>query len=66
MEDGSTGYLFKTGNLDSLKAAIVKYENNDIQEMQNNIIRNFVVEDWSLDSHIKNLIRVYHEIIIES
>lgn len=66
VEDGSTGYLFKTGDLGSLKAAIVKYENSDIQEMQNNIIRNFVVEDWGLDSHIKNLIRAYHEIMIES
>ena len=39
--DGETGYIFKTGNLDSLKEAITKYENTDIQSMQNNAINKF-------------------------
>ena len=64
--DGETGYLFKTGDLDSLKEALIKYENADIQVMQNNIVNNFIADNWSLTSHIKNLIQVYNEIIIES
>lgn len=64
--DGETGYLFKTGNLDSLKEVLVKYENADIQVMQNNIVNNFVADDWGLISHIKNLVQVYNEIITES
>lgn len=64
--DGETGYLFKTGNLDSLKEVLVKYENADIQVMQNNIVNNFIADDWSLISHIKNLVQVYNEIITES
>ena len=63
--DGETGYIFKTGNLDSLKEAITKYENTDIQSMQNNAINNFIANDWSLTSHIKNLVQVYNEIITE-
>lgn len=61
--DGETGYLFKTGDLNSLKEAIVKYENTDIQVMQNNIINNFNANDWGITSHIENLIRVYDEIL---
>ncbi|MBS5057226.1 glycosyltransferase family 4 protein [Bacteroides sp.] len=64
--DGETGYLFKTGDLNSLKEALIKYENADIQVMQNNIINNFIADNWSLTSHIKNLVQVYNEIIIES
>lgn len=66
VEDGSTGYVFKSGSLDSLKEAILKYEKADIQVMQNNIINNFVANDWSLDSHINSLVQVYNEIIVES
>lgn len=63
--DGETGYIFKTGNLDSLKEAITKYENTDIQSMQNNAINKFIANDWSLKSHIRNLVQVYNEIITE-
>lgn len=63
VENGKTGYTFQTGNLHSLKEAILRYEKFDIQEMQNNIIRSFNADDWSLEAHIKNLTKVYTEIM---
>lgn len=63
--DGVTGYIFQTGNLASLKEAIIKYENTDVQVMQNNVANNFTSNDWNLTSHIKKLTQVYNEIIIE-
>jgi len=33
--------------------------------MQNNAINKFIANDWSLKSHIRNLVQVYNEIITE-
>lgn len=63
VEDGKTGYVFKTGDLDSLKEAILRNENADIQAIQNNILQEFNINDWRLDSHIVRLIDCYKEII---
>ena len=30
------------------------------------VVNNFIADDWSLISHIKNLVQVYNEIITES
>lgn len=64
VEDGNTGYIFKTGNLQSLKESILKYENTDIRWMQNNIIKTFDKDVWSMKSHIRCLEEAYHQIMI--
>ena len=38
IEEGKTGYIFESGNLESLKECICKYEQTDIIKLQNNIL----------------------------
>lgn len=63
--DGETGFIFKSGDLNSLKEAIMKYENSDKEYMQNMIIRTFDMEKYSLHNHCKTLIGVYLDILNE-
>ena len=63
--DGETGFIFKSGDLNSLKEAIMKYENSDKEYMQNMIIRTFNMEKYSLHNHCKTLIGVYLDILNE-
>lgn len=61
--DGKTGYIFKSGDLDSLKSAIIKFENSDKQYMQSQIIGTFETKNYSLLSHCTNLVEVYSDIL---
>lgn len=63
VEDGKTGYIFKTGDLSSLKEAILKYENTDILQMQNNLIKSFDKESLSMETHIMRLVETYNQIL---
>lgn len=61
--DGKTGYIFKTGDLDSLKAAIMKYEQTNLKQMQENLLNSFHPEDLSMETHLKKLIAIYNDIL---
>lgn len=63
--DGFTGFIFEMGSLNSLKKAILKYEESDIVQMQKNIYKSFNSTDYTLENHIDNLIQIYEEIILE-
>ena len=61
--DGQTGYIFKTGDLDSLKLAIKKYENADIQEKQDKLLSAFDLNKYTMENHCVELIKVYNDIL---
>ena len=63
VDDGETGFIFKSGNLESLKAAIMKYEKSDKQYMQDKIIETFDADKFSLKCHCQRLIEVYADIL---
>lgn len=63
VENGKTGLLFKTGDLNSLKEAILRYEHSDISQMQNNLVNSFDTAKLSLNTHINNLVKIYNEIL---
>lgn len=63
IEDGVTGYVFKTGNLESLKDAILKYENSNIKCLQQNILSNFNLNDYLIDTHVTHLVEIYETIM---
>lgn len=65
VEDGVTGYIFKTGDVESLKEAIIKYENTDLAKMQKNIIDSFNPKDLSMENHLKRLLDIYNRILDE-
>lgn len=66
IEDGITGYVFKTGDLASLKKAILRYERTDLREMQHNILSSFNVSECSSDMHVTKLIKIYNQILSEA
>ena len=59
--NGETGYIFKSGNLNSLKEAILKYEHSDKINMQNRILRDFNPAKYSIETHCKKLIEIYSD-----
>lgn len=61
--DGETGFIFRTGDLSSLKDCIMKYERSDINRIQKNILLSFKKDDYSLDTHVTNLLRIYVNIL---
>jgi len=63
VEDTKTGYIFKTGNIDSLKSALQKYENSDKQLMQKTLINNLDIEGLSMNNHISKLVKIYEKIL---
>lgn len=62
IEDGKTGYIFKSGSLSSLKENIVKYEKTDITSFQKNILNSFDFDRYSLSTHCKKLIEIYNSV----
>lgn len=66
VEDGRTGYIFKSGNLESLKDAIVKLEQCDLMSMQSAIIAGFDKKLYSLESHCSSLQNIYIEVMENS
>lgn len=59
--DGENGYIFKSGDINSLKESIMKYENSDIKAMQNIILRELNPSKYSMECHIRNLLTIYNE-----
>lgn len=62
IENGIDGLHFQSGDLDSLKQAIIQYEHTDIVGMQNHLIANFNSEKFSYVTHISKLRSIYDEI----
>lgn len=61
--DGKNGFVFKTGNLQSLKQAIVQLESSHLLEMQQAIDIKWIKEEYSLKRHCENLIECYNQIL---
>lgn len=58
-----TGLIFKNGDIDSLKQALVKYESLDIMKMHRNIIESFDASVYSENFHVSQIILLYKNII---
>lgn len=63
IEDGKNGFIFKSGNLESLKEVVLKFENTDILSIQNYIKKTFDCKKYSLERHIEILLKVYNDSI---
>lgn len=61
--DEKNGLIFKSGNYESLKLTIKKYEESNIQEFQNNIISSFSAENYSIQNHLNGLLKIYNDIL---
>lgn len=64
--EGITGYIFKSGDLASLKENIQRYEKTDLRKMQHNILSSFDASGCSPETHTTNLIRIYDKILNEA
>lgn len=64
IEDGQTGYIFKSGDLKSLKESILKYEMTDLKMMQLRLNSSFDREALSMKNHIIKLIDIYNKILV--
>lgn len=63
IEDLYNGFYFKTGDIDSLKEAIHKFENSDKINIQCNVINSFHSDQFSTDAHVKKIIGIYSSIL---
>ena len=63
VDDGRTGFVFKSGDQKSLEEAIKKYEKADIGAMQRNILSTFDAEGCSPEAHMTNLLKIYESIL---
>ena len=63
VDDGKTGLIFKTGNINSLKQAIMKYEKSDPTTFQKNITASFNPVEFSKETYLTNLLKIYNEVI---
>ena len=61
IEDGKTGFIFKTGELKSFEDAILKFERCNLIQMQQNILQDFNSEDYSIEKHVNQLIKIYKD-----
>lgn len=61
--DDETGFIFKSGDLRSLKNAILKFEKADKLYMQQKIMETFKLENYTLKKHCTQLINVYKDIL---
>lgn len=62
VEDGKTGFIFKSGNIESLKQSLLQLEKSNLIEMQRNVRRSIDEQQFSEDLHLKNLINIYEKI----
>lgn len=58
--DGINGFIFESGNIDSLCDALKKMENSDMLECVDQIKRSFNISERTLDFHIGQLISLYN------
>lgn len=61
--DNKTGLVFKNGDLDSLKHALIKYESIDVLKLHRNIVENLDINAYSINSHISKIISLYKKIL---
>lgn len=61
--DGVTGYLFKSGNIDSLIDAIKKFETKDWNKFSEASLNTFEREEHELKNHITKLLKIYSEVL---
>lgn len=61
--DGVTGFIFRSGDLDSLQNALLKMEIADSNVFSSNIVSNFDYERYSMNNHIRNLLNIYNKIL---
>lgn len=64
VEDGKTGYIFKIGDLKSLKEALQKFEKTDLKAMQQNVIDSFNSEILTSEYHVEKLLEIYEKALI--
>lgn len=63
IEDSYNGFYFKSGDIDSLKEAILKFENIDKSSIQSNVIDSYSSEHFSTQAHVEKLIDIYSIIL---
>lgn len=61
VEDGKTGFIFKSGDLQSFEDAILKFEKCNKFQMQQNILHNFNPEEYSIKKHVNQLVKIYKD-----
>jgi len=64
--DGDTGFIFQTGNLESLKDKIISVENmnkEELNRMSKQVFDNFLRERYSMNTHLNNIIELYNRIL---
>jgi glycosyltransferase involved in cell wall biosynthesis len=61
--DEETGYVFESGNLESLKSTIKQVQLNDISNMSKHIVERFNSQQYYMDTHINNLLNIYNDIL---
>lgn len=61
--DGKTGFVFESGSLTSLKEALRRCENSEIEVFQKNISDSFDPNMYSEDTHLKSLVSIYTDIL---
>jgi glycosyltransferase involved in cell wall biosynthesis len=61
--DGITGYIFESGNYESLKNSVKKVQINDMSAIANNIIRQFTPFTYFMDTHIEKLLNIYRDVL---
>lgn len=59
VEDGKTGIVFRSGDLNSLVNAIKQYETMDLSAMQRAILDSFDPDIYSLNTHCRKLLELY-------
>lgn len=65
IKDGETGYLFKSGDLESLKSILIKTEQItqiNYKKMSDSA-RHFAEENFNPENHYNNLISTYNDVI---
>jgi len=60
---GIIQYIFKIGDLKSLKECILKLEKADLKTMSTWIIQHFNEHEYSMEQHIEKLVLCYNTIL---
>ena len=63
IEDGKNGFLYHSGDLESLKTAIRRFEELNLEKIQKYVIESFSRDCLSLSGHVTNLIKLYNDIL---
>lgn len=63
VEDEVSGYVFESGNINSLKVALLRMENSDLFLMQKKITESFIASKYCLKNHVDSLSFVYDDVL---